>query len=76
MIQKILKVGTSAAVTIPKKSLAELGLQIGDSITVVTNKAHRRVTIEPATTVNPEIVSWTKNFIEQYRSTLEALTKK
>ena len=76
MIQKILKVGTSAAVTIPKKSLEELGLEMGDSITVVTNKAHRRVIIEPVATVDPELVSWAKRFIKEYRSTLDALAKK
>lgn len=76
MIQKILKVGTSAAVTIPRGSLEELGLQIGDSIKVVTNKAHRRVIIEPVTSVDHELVKWADKFIERYRPALEALAKK
>jgi len=34
MVQKVLKVGSSAAVTIPKKSLEELGLKIGDRVKI------------------------------------------
>lgn len=76
MIQKILRVGTSAAVTIPKRSLEELGLEVGDAINVVTNKVQRKVTIEPAVHVDLELVSWAKRFVKQYRSTLEALARK
>ena len=32
MTQKVLRVGSSAAVTIPKKSLEELGLKPGDEV--------------------------------------------
>ena len=56
MIQKVLKVGSSAAVTIPKKSLKELG------------SAKR-------TAKNDKITLWTLEFIERYRSDLEALAK-
>ena len=45
MTQKVLKVGSSAAVTIPKKSLKELGLKIGDSVIVVVGK--KSVVIRP-----------------------------
>ncbi|MEK7129032.1 MAG: AbrB/MazE/SpoVT family DNA-binding domain-containing protein [Patescibacteria group bacterium] len=77
MTQKVLKVGSSAAVTIPKKSLAELGLKIGDSVTLSINRAQKRVTIEPfVVTVDKELSQWTKRFIEQYRPALEALAKK
>ena len=64
MMQKLLKVGYSAAVTIPKKSLKELGLKIGDEVCVDVDKGRK------------EVVEWTDRFINQYRSVLEVLAKK
>lgn len=45
MTQKVLKVGSSAAVTIPKRSLGELGLKIGDQVTVEIEKKTKSVHI-------------------------------
>ncbi|OGG22221.1 hypothetical protein A3D03_04700 [Candidatus Gottesmanbacteria bacterium RIFCSPHIGHO2_02_FULL_40_13] len=39
MIQKIIKVGNSAAVTIPKEFLLETGIRIGDEMIIETNTA-------------------------------------
>ncbi len=78
MLQKVLRVGSSAAVTLPKKSLQELGLKIGDSVSVVVHEG--KVTIEaralPTSVVDPETVTWAKSFIEAYRPALEALKDK
>lgn len=79
MTQKVLKVGSSAAVTIPKKSLEELGLKIGDQISVEIDKVKKIVSIKPAGKLSKEgkkILDWTKKFIERYRPALEALAKK
>lgn len=76
MIQKVLNVGTSAAVTIPKRSLKELGLKIGDSVTVTLNPTTRRVYIEPATSVDKETIAWARGFVEKHHSALKALAKK
>ncbi len=76
MTQKVLRVGTSAAVTIPKKSLKELGLKIGDSISVVVDTKSRRVVIEHPVRVDQEILDWTNGFIKRYRPALEALSRK
>ena len=77
MTQKVIKVGSSAAVIIPKKSLKELGLRFGDNVSVEVDKKRRRVSIEPAIKeVDKEILGWTKKFIERYRPALEALAKK
>ena len=75
MIQKVLKVGSSAAVTLPKKALRELGLAIGDDISVTVDPAHKRVVMQQAIAVDKELVDWTKRFIERYRPALEALAK-
>ena len=76
MIQKILKVGSSAAVTIPKKSLAELGLKPGDRVSVEIDTKRKMVTIKPIAKIDAELVAWTKQFIKRYRPALEALAKK
>lgn len=76
MTQKLLKVGSSAAVTIPKKSLKELGLKIGDEVRVEVDIKERTVIIESAKNVSKEVLSWTDKFIKQYRTALEALAQK
>lgn len=74
MIQKVLKVGTSAAVTIPKRSLKELGLKIGDSVMVDVKNSTVVVRATPERSVHSKkITELTLNFIERYRKDLEAL---
>ena len=76
MTQKLLRVGTSAAVTIPKGSLRELGLKIGDGVNVEIDKKRKMVTIQPALSVDKEVLDWTIKFIKRYRPALNALAKK
>lgn len=76
MTQKVLKVGSSAAVTLPKKSLEELGLKIGDTVSVEIDKKGKAVIIQPLLKVDKELIDWTERFIERYRPALEALAKK
>ena len=79
MTQKVLKVGSSAAVTIPKKSLKELGLKIGDQVTVRVDAKRGEVTIKqtPQTLKRAEhITKLTLDFIDRYRADLNALAKK
>jgi len=73
MLQKVLKVGSSAAVTIPKRSLEELGLSVGDRVRVAVDPRARRISVEVPAVVDAELVAWTKRFIEKYRPALEAL---
>ena len=83
MIQKVLKVGTSAAVTIPKKSLEELGLKIGDRVFVGIVNMNQRVIISKNKIDNMgtlskddlEVIKWTKSFIKKYQKELEKLAK-
>lgn len=78
MTQKVLKVGTSAAVTIPKDSLKELGLKIGDKVTVEVDKRRRIVSIkaeEKVSSRQSRIAKLTLDFIDKYRDDIEALAK-
>ena len=76
MIQKLLKVGSSTAVVIPKRSLEELGLQAGDEVRVEVDEKERLVMIRALTKKREEIIAWTDAFIHRYRAALEALAKK
>jgi len=79
MIQKVLKVGDSAAVIIPKKSLEELRLKIGDRISIEVEKDKRRVIIQPKEELSKKdlkIAELTLDFINRYRKDLEALARK
>ena len=76
MTQKVLKVGSSVAITIPKKSLEELGLKIGDRVRVEIDKKQKMVIVKPLLKIDKEIVEWTEKFINRYRSALKALAKK
>ena len=79
MTQKLLKVGSSAAVTIPKKSLKELGLKIGDEVRVAVNAKEKTVIIEPLgelSKADKRIAKLTLDFINRYRKDLEALARK
>ena len=75
MIQKVFRVGSSAAVTIPKKSLKELCLKIGDSVAVTVNAAHKRLTVEASVSADKELIAWTDSFIKKYKPALKALAR-
>ena len=79
MTQKLLRVGSSAAVTIPKKSLKELGLKIGDEVRVDVDRKQKMVSVRPAQRISLQdarIAQLTINFIERYRKDIEALARK
>ena len=71
MRQKIIRVGNSAAITIPKKILEEKSLKVGDvaEVELVTTKKEK-------TTLTPGFLQWVDNYIEKNRPALEELAKK
>ena len=79
MTQKVIKVGDSAAVIIPKKSLKELGIRLGDEVSVEVNQRSKLVSIRPldkSSGRQQRIAELTYNFINRYRKDLEALAQK
>ncbi len=77
MTQKVLQVGSSAGIIIPKKTLGELGLRIGDQVNLEANIKQKKLVIEPVSkTVDKELLNWTRKFIDKYRPALEALARK
>ena len=79
MTQKMLRVGGSAAVTIPKKSLEELGLKIGDRVVIEIDRKKKAVSIRAQgrlSSADERIARLTLAFINRYRKDLEALARK
>ncbi len=76
MIQKLLTVGSSKAVTIPKNTLKELGLLGADSVSVKIDSTRKQLIVESVASVDGELVAWTKKFVKRYRPALKALAQK
>lgn len=70
MQRKLIKVGTSAAVIIPKAMLDEQGMKIGDTVRVEIFKKTRD---DSRSVVDPKIIQWTDEFIKEYRPLLKKL---
>lgn len=67
MRQKIIRVGNSAAVIVPKKILEEKGLKVGEEADI---------DVRPTFEADPEIHELTKKIIKNYRPALEELAKR
>lgn len=76
MTQKILRVGSSLAVTIPKKTVKELGFRAGGTVNVHVDTVKKRVTIEAVQKQYGEVISWTDQFMEKYKTALKELADK
>jgi len=73
MLRKLITVGTSAAVIIPKELLKEKKIRIGDTVDILVEKPTKKKA--SARTVDPEVIAWTNEFIESYRPLLKKLSK-
>jgi len=79
MTRKIIKIGDSAGVTIPKSIIEKLGLRVGEEVAVDIDEKTNEVRIradEERMSRKDKIAQRTINFIDRYRSDLEALADK
>ena len=79
-MQKIIKVGNSAALTLPRDFLVEAGLRIGDEMAVETNAKMKMFLAKPKEqaaqkTLTPEFKNWLDDFIKEYRPVLKKLAR-
>ena len=78
MIQKIIKVGNSAALIIPSEFLKATGLRIGDLLDVAYNTKLKMIIARPHNPksrkfLSPEFLDWLDTFLEEYRPVLNKL---
>ena len=79
MSQKIIKVGSSAAVTLSPEVLQKLNVKIGDSVDVSAYDSSGVATLRRTGKrdgVNPDVLIWTNAFIDKNRKLLERLSDK
>ena len=70
MVQKVIKIGTSAGVTIPKKQLEELNIGVGDEIEFTITKK----TTKP--TKHEELLANLDGFMKTYDQDLKNLAQR
>jgi len=80
MTQKVVRVGNSAAVTIPKEFLDYTKLKIGDEVGVEVDKDLRIIRIKlkgskPQAKITPEFKKWLDNFINANEGALRELAQ-
>lgn len=71
-IQKVIKVGSSAAVTIPAKDVKRLGISYGDEIKV-SFEIIKKVATDPE---KVELIKVTQQLIERHKKALENLSQR
>ena len=82
MLQKIIQVGNSYAVTIPRGFANEVKLKAGQKVRVDEDIELETLTIQPARatikqgSLTPEFLSWLKKFNAKYKDALKELAKK
>lgn len=80
MLQKVIKVGNSAAITIPREFLNTAKINIGDHVHVELDEATGAIVVsskqKPFKGMSPDIAQWTKKFIDKNRQALEELASK
>jgi putative addiction module antidote len=76
MTRKIIKIGDSAGVTIPKSIIEKLDLEVGEEVEV-RDEGDKVVLKKPQTdAVDKELLDWTDEFIGTHREALEKLADK
>lgn len=80
MTQKIIKVGTSSAVVLPKDTLAKLGLRVGDRVEVDLEKKRKEIIITPLkpefSETDARVGKIALGIINRYRKDFENLAHK
>jgi putative addiction module antidote len=81
MIQKVIQVGNSLALTIPKSFIDQTGFKVGDELFVqqdVKNKSLIVTTKDLAgkMKVSPELFSWLDSIEKKYEKAIKQLAKR
>jgi len=78
MIRKVFKTGNSLVVSLPKDVLEPLGVRDGTDVSVELDQENRQILIRPTEQpltkdLSEEFARQVDEFLEEYRSVLEAL---
>lgn len=78
MIQKIIQVGNSLAITIPNDFAEQVDYKKGDKVVVETNKASKMLLVKPQhlsdkKSLTPEFYEWLNEISEKYEDVIKEL---
>lgn len=80
MVYKIIKIGNSNGITLPKKLLSLLELEQGEEVFIEPDLKNRTIIIKPITVaeneVNPKVVEGMGKFSKRYSKALKNLARK
>jgi len=80
MAQKVIVVGNSLAVTIPKESAKKLRIKAGDVVEISEHPSTQAFTVRlqanNSMSVNPDVITWANAFIDKNRKLLMRLADK
>lgn len=81
MLQKIIQVGNSLAVTIPSSFADQAGWEAGEKVVVTEDHKFEALKIQKEkkslkSGITPEFYSWLNKFNAKYKTVLEELAKK
>ena len=81
MLQKIIQVGNSLAITIPRDFVRQTKLRRGEKVAVETDVVSKTFLVKPKElagkeSLTPEFFNWLNKTIEEYRPILEELAHK
>lgn len=82
MLQKVIKVGNSAAVTIPKDFLDQTGIKPGDKVMVDADRVSESMSVYKAgsknnkSSITPEFLDTVKKINQRYGPALRKLAEK
>jgi len=79
MLRKIFKTGNSSVVSLPREMLQSLGMEDGSDVSVELDPVTRQIIISPVERALPGVdevfARQLAEFIDEYRSALEALAR-
>ncbi len=77
MAQKVIKIGKSEGLVLPKAARRKLGWSAGDEVEAHVDAKGKSITFtREGTQVDNELLEWTDKFIEEYKPALNALSDK
>ena len=80
MSQKVIQIGSSVGITIPRAILEEMRVQVGDAVEVSAHPEQHVISIKPQkggkAIANKDLVVWAEDAIKRYRPALDALADK
>ncbi len=76
MTHKILHIGSSAGITIPKELLKELGLRVGDSVELHYEKRISAIQLRPTKARKKKISTATHSYLEEFFKRYDADLKR